>query len=268
MKIEEKIALYLNEGRSKEVDFQFASDFILKKCRKAATGTPIYRGNRKLDKDYYYINPKTSDDRISPWADYNFYNLLFSNLYSWKKYPKRNKSIICTTNYNEAKNRNNKPFPYRIFPVDGSDIGVCPEWDIWDSFKDALDGNDLEDFNYILNTFLEKNLPSGILWGQRADVDYSIFVKQCDLIDKIPKSDINALDFKSSDSRQWLYDWIESDEPFLYYLSQLLSPDKNGFKLVKSGAKNLDSKVEVWTAGECIMVLDNKVEDILSTETE
>lgn len=266
MKIEDKIALYLNEGRSKEVDFKFASDFINKRCKNAVKGTPIYRGNRKVEDDYLHIIPANYDARISPYADTNYYNLLFSNLPSWKKYPKRNKSIVCSTDYDEARNRNNHFCPYRVFPVDGSNIGVCPDWDIWDSFTDALDGNDLADFNYVLEAFLENVLPSGILWGQRADVDYSIFVKQCKLIDK-NKKDTSIDDIYDIYRRPWLDAWFESDQPFLSYISQLLSPDKNGFKLVKVGAKMPDTR-EVWTDGESILVLDDKVPGLIELKTD
>ena len=265
MKIEEKIALYLNEGRSKEVDFQFAADFINKKCRKAATGTPIYRGNRKLDKDFYYINPKTSDDRVSPWADYNYYNLLLSNLPSWKEYPKRSKSIVCTTSYDEANGRNSLPYPYRVFPVDGADIGVCPAWDIWDSFQDALDGNDLSDFNYVLRQFLENTseLFEEPVELHGSDKNYPKFIRLTQKIDELDKS---KLDFYDIDNRGWLDNWKTSNYPFLYYLNKLLSPKENGFKIVKSGAIITGGTKEVWTNSECIMVIDKKTLSILETE--
>lgn len=263
MKIEDKIALYLNEGRSKEVDFKFAADFILTKCRKAATGTPIYRGNRRLDKDYYYINPKDFKDRVSPWADYNYYNLLFSNLPSWLKYPKRSKSIVATTSYYEANGRNSRDTPYRLFPVDGSDIGVCPDSDIWDSFQDTLDG-DLADFNHILLSFLENasellDQPEEL---EGIDRNYPRFIR---LTQKIDELDRSKIDFYDIEKRKWLEDWRKSNLPFLYYLNKILAPNKNGFKLVKAGTLIEEAK-EVWTDGECIMVIDEVVKDIIEYE--
>lgn len=261
MKIEEKIALYLNEGRSKEVDINFAIDFIGKKCRKAATGTPIYRGNRKLDKDFYYVNPADFKDRVSPWADYNFYNLLFSNLPSWKKYPKRSKSVVATTSYYEAGNRNYRKTPYRVFPVDGSNIGVCPDWDIWDSFQDTLD-NDLSDFNYILSTFLET--ASGYFEKPEIldyiDKDYPNFVRITKMIDALDK---NGMNFYDVEKRDWLEKWVNNPKiPFIDYLNKLLDPTKNGFKIVKSGAR-IDDNKEVWTDGECLLVIDEMTMDLL-----
>lgn len=248
MKIEDKIALYLNEGRSKVVDFKFAADFINKRCKNAVKGTPIYRGNRKVEDDYLHIIPANYDARISPYADTNYYNLLFSNLPSWKKYPKRNKSIVCSTDYDEARNRNNHFCPYRVFPVDGSKIGVCNECDIWEGFKITVRSS-MAAFNRSMYELFDRN---GVK-TRNTDISYSSFVKACNELDKIKETEGDIDIGNNWHNKEWVIDYKTGESKLIDFLDFLLSPGENYFRLVTTGAK-IPNDREVWTDGESILI--------------
>jgi hypothetical protein len=68
----------------------------------------------------------------------NVYTLLIDNLRSWSEYPKRSRSIICSTSaFNAAGYGVHNP-PHQVFPEDGAKIGVAPRSDIWNSFEKGL----------------------------------------------------------------------------------------------------------------------------------
>lgn len=232
---------YLNENRSVSIGEKDAAEYIKEKCRKAWDSTRIYRGNERLDDKYYFIDPTKSYERISPFAEYNFYNLLLSNLPSWKKYPKRNKSVICTTSSENARHRGRDIY-YFVLPVDGANIGICPDRDIWDCFNDS--GVDLEDFGNHLDDFFETNNISV------SDNDYNDFVDACKKIDKYKEE--GSLDIYDSFS-DWLIKFKKTDKTFLEYLNNLLNPNKNNFKLVTVG-KKIGYDREVWTGDKCVLV--------------
>jgi len=84
--------------------------------------------------DYNIINPKLIKRR-SPNNMNNYTNLLTSSLPSWKKYPKRNKSLICgnfkrTHGHFDLGEEN----LYLIIPQNNAKIGMCGD-DFWNSFK-------------------------------------------------------------------------------------------------------------------------------------
>lgn len=76
----------------------------------------------------------------------NHYSLLFNNLPAWKGFPKRSRSLICTTDVDGAENYGE---PYLILPFDNAKIAVCPTHDIWVSFPKIIPS--LRTFNYFLH---------------------------------------------------------------------------------------------------------------------
>lgn len=87
----------------------------------------IFKGMR-ANGDLYLTNP-AKIERISRNTT-NYYTMILSNLPSWKEYPKRNRSIICTNCTDKAKIYGNI---YLVIPFDNANFGICPKKDIWDS---------------------------------------------------------------------------------------------------------------------------------------
>jgi hypothetical protein len=85
----------------------------------------------------------------------NYYTLLFDNLPSWQEYPKRSRSLICSTSYSWAKGYGSQT--YLILPFDGAKFGVCPEKDIWFSFYYLLGKKSLDRMNFV---FADLKLPT------------------------------------------------------------------------------------------------------------
>jgi len=109
--------------------------------------TPIYR-SVKLTGDYYIIT--NNRERQSAYAT-NYYTLLFNNLPSWKRYPKR--QHICT----------DKPFKYRggesyrVIPFNGAKVGIVPSDDMQGYFfKYTKNGKKLCDMSISNTTELTK----------------------------------------------------------------------------------------------------------------
>ena len=112
--------------------------------------SPIYKGLKDQVRslsDNFVVQYNT--DRFSPHAKNNFYNVFFSNADSWKKYPKRNRSLVCTTSDTYAKDYGKL---YYVIPLKNTKVGICPEKDIFFSFKEFE--NHKSSFANNLNSFI------------------------------------------------------------------------------------------------------------------
>ena len=135
-----------------------------------------------------------------------------------------------------------------VFPYDGSEIGVCPEDDIWDSF-DLWSLNELNDQLYEM---FDKLYPIKFAenYGSLVDILETID-KEKDLMSK--KVGKYTKEFFTD-----TVPYFENDKPLLKVLDEFLDPEKNGFKLVKPRPGVFPSKPtskEVWTSGKCVMLV-------------
>ena len=117
--IEEKL------DRTKEVSLDFALDFA-KKNKDFLKGSPIYRGLRNNISLYAFVEPEKYT-RVSANTE-NYYTLMIDNSPNWEGYPKRSKSIICSSSKSGASGYGNV---YRVIPKNGAKIGVCSSDDFW-----------------------------------------------------------------------------------------------------------------------------------------
>ena len=124
-----KFKKYLNEGRTKKINGEKAVDLIIKNASKNfksiyMTGKvmPIYRG--LPDKtEFGYIDTNKGELRI--YANtYNYMTLLMDNLSSWKKYPKRSRGIICSTDPDYASDFAGWGDINHVIPYDNVKIAV------------------------------------------------------------------------------------------------------------------------------------------------
>jgi len=161
-----RLRQYLNEltrnyptPRSQSIYKQDAIDYIRRRCGKYTKlfknkKVPlIYRGIRSSNDDFLYIDPRKGLPRLSA-NTYNYVTLMMDNLPSWKKYPKRSRSIICSSNVESAKSYG-MGTTYVVIPFDRVTIGVCPDKDIWLSFKKPLNTS-VSMFNGFLHKLIRK----------------------------------------------------------------------------------------------------------------
>ena len=170
------------------------------------------------------------------------YNTLFSSkLKSWSTYPKRNKSVICTGNFNLAKNYGKA---YHIFPINGTIIGKCPKFDLWYSFYDNIK---------IIGTNL---LPK--IFKKYSSVDefdkHSYIYNDC--ISLTSFEDVFKLTQKhTSLSVDELLNAKVDGKKFIDHLDDLLSPENNDFSKIKiNDVPNNDPKHEYWFSDNCLYV--------------
>jgi hypothetical protein len=245
----------LQEGRSKEISEEEAINLIKKNCQQALKGTPIYRGIRRSSTvNYMFIDPKSGKPRVSANTR-NYYTLINDNSPYWKQYPKRSRSIICTT---DSMSASRYGWVKRVFPYDGAKIGVCPERDYWLSFQKILgEYITLDEFNNILYKLI--NTKANI-YGFN-DSSYKNIVESFKTFDMFMKDSPKLLESIKNEYPMFK-DYDPEKITFLEYVQKLLSPKPNGFKLKKSGDK-LPREREVWTDSKSVLVADVAIEDIL-----
>ena len=251
MKFKEYI---INEGRSKPINVIDARKWIdkhgSKAFERAKLGNKIYRGVSGIKGDYFIIDPKKGKPRRSAYVGSNFYTLLMDNLPSWKQYPKRSQSVICTTDLSKANDYASNGQPYIVIPKDGSKIGVCNDDDIFTSFPYLFksfknkDGstNTLFRFSDELKT-LESYLPK----SYNSDKSWSSLVKMFKEIDSTDEVHQELLGL----NKYWFSKITGGDS--LKKLESFMEPKKNKFSLKKAGDLIPYDK-EVWTDGECVLL--------------
>jgi hypothetical protein len=255
-----KFIQYLNEERSQHITRSAAIDLIKKNCsiiyKKYKDGMPkLWRGVRHSQSNYLFVDGASSQNlRRSAHAYYNYYTLLFDNLPSWKDYPKRSKSIICS---NSQFTANTYGEIYLVFPYNNVKIGEASSDDIWVSFKDL--GNLDCIFNISLHRILSANKG-----GARFDKNWSQLESALkSLKDKLKQ--IKIKDLYPSPSRELFYKAKSGD--ILEYLDEILNPQKNGFRLITTN-DNFRNEIhgaerEYWLEGPAILISVDHTREIL-----
>lgn len=98
---------------------------------------PLYRGdpagkvNSLVDKHDFVVVDTSLTTRKSENTS-NFYTVILDNHPNRKQFPKRSKSFIATTRWNDA-NAYAKGRPFVLIPFDDSKIGIVNESDMWET---------------------------------------------------------------------------------------------------------------------------------------
>ena len=245
----------LPEIRSKMLTEQEAIDMINKNCSiildkyKRHPDWKVYRG-LKLASNYRFTDPKKGKPRYSKGDIGNYYTLLIDNLPIWKSYPKRSRSIICTTSNEDAENYGNL---YVVFPFNNATFGVCPTKDIWISFVNNL--NSLRIFSKNLKNIL--NITThGIT---NFDKDWNRLTKSFKKSEEYIK--LNKIPDSIFKSNKWIVD-ITNGESYINTFIKYMNPNKNGFSLTKDPT-NITKGRELWTNSKCILIYEKLLDQLL-----
>jgi hypothetical protein len=219
-------------------------------------GKKIYRGNDKVNDDILLTKPsefiRTSANSL------NFVTLLVDNSNSWKKYPKRSKSIICTSS---IVNASDYGAPYIVLPKNEAKIGICPKDDWWYCFGDITVNN----VNRLIRLILKSVDPKLHI----DEINNTSDIKEYkDLIELIRKFDSDARyeesilsSYLSDDYKQIKGSYKTIEEG----LDNYINPSK--FKLIDIKEYNLKRKnQEIWTDSDSILILEDELMDILDTQ--
>lgn len=221
---------------------------------KNAKKSPIFRGvrNNTLIK---LINT-SEHTRVSANTS-NIYTELIDNSPKWKGYPKRSKSIICTTCSEDYIEQFGDI--HLVIPKDNALVGICPSFDFWDSFEmvKSIGLDDMDGFNeMVLDLISEKNILINARKFNKLSAKKTLNDENLDLSYDIENAIIRIMNMI-----------IHNNSTLLDELNNLLDPKLNKFKVVKAGqfkdttgcksitggATSFTGK-ELWVEGECMLI--------------
>ena len=227
-------------------------------------------------------------NRRSAYAQNNLYTILMSEILpSWKEYPKRTNSFICSSRVLYARFYGETQ--YHIIPLENQKIVACSSDDIWQSFPNiGREIPPLSNHSHLLNSFngfvpsLANGLSSvtnNVVKDNPISTRSNIVVMLNSMIRNIRKlvnSNREDLDDAIVEiSKNWygdktLDDWLENDffpafkeNPKLTmvdYLDDIMNPVNNYFQLLTPNQYYNESLsqdnlgVEVWLSGLVLCV--------------
>jgi hypothetical protein len=265
---------YSSDGQStrrSEISFNKAIDFYKKYCTDwNLSRIQIYRGIN-ANFEFGIVDPSRYT-RVSKNTS-NHYTLLLDTFSTWKNYPKRSKSLICTTNSEYAEGFGNGDV-YVVIPINGSKIGMCPTGDIWTSF-DSLDpyfAHNLKIFNIGIEAILEYCL-NPIDYDDITGTELIKYINVAgDKIKEMDNAELKSLTdyikplfklYTEADYIKFVEDFVESNLSLSTFIENLMNPEKNGFDFIttKGQGKLLDfEENEIWTSGKSLLIKEQLFE--------
>jgi len=191
----------------------------------------------------------------------NEYTMLMSDILpSWKEYPKRNRSFICTNSIDCVVDYvRNLEDAFLILPKNGAKIGVCSEHDLWFSFKNGGIFK-LNFFNQAMNNIGDYVYSKiGKEYDMGTPKGLTKILQSISLFDVMNEyhiyNNINSMIDKCSD--EFFSDEDPSNVSMYQCVEKCLDPTLNGFQLMTTSDMSWDSyysNKEVWTDSKCLFI--------------
>lgn len=257
-----RLLTYLSENKStKSISEDKFFELLNSKCKDSLKGFPLYRGFMGNYDDLIFAQKRTNyrTAKMGP----NLFNLLLDNSKSWSKYPKRGYSHICSSKYIGAA-----PYGdvYRVFPFDGTMLGVAPNNDIFWSFdvlsKSSNTRTFVEEIQNISELYVGKKIDDSS-WS-KAVKGIKELDKNRDKILEMLEDEKNREYYMEDDDVEVFISLYKKHNKFLDAFADYFNPNRNKFKLTKVGNKRPEGQTvrEVWFEGPAIMIkLDNNNHD-------
>jgi hypothetical protein len=223
--------------------------------------------------NYYEVDPSLFVRESKTKIEHgNVYNLLLNNLPSWGNIPKRQHSVIMSSNYNTAKSFSipitSKGFihgkTYCVLPENESILAIASDGDIWNSFKNGLskiglrgkNGN-LIKFNCILNE-LYKSTQNNTEFDKNWELLNENLIKLANGI-IVPKISL-------SDEETRMLNYLKNNRNDLIgFFDEIFNPNLNGIMILQFN-KDFEMKNyrnnEIWTASKCVFFADDSLEEV------
>lgn len=274
MKLKEIYKQILFEGRTKSIGKdQVVSHLESDNFNYNPGSTYIERYIDDFDSDYGIVRP-SNYVRKSQNTE-NYYTLIVDNSERWSQYPKRSRSIIGRTH-----ERLGSVFDHVVIPQVGANIGVCPDYDFWDSFYTESGLRSMErSFNKpldILAAYAQSESPDDdfgptFSTGLIPDDGYSEFKSYIDSIDEAIKNDPEKsyegfIKRVSNKKIKLIVDYYTSEFDDLFeFLDYKLDPSRNNFttETYTSDFEVPDDR-EIWTDAPCLLIENSEIRDINS----
>lgn len=215
------------------------NDLLDKNCKNHKfSKTSIYRGTIDLG-DYVFVDPLKGWHRSSI-EDTNIHIDLIDTLPAWNNYPKYSKSVIGLTSHEKMAGTYGDAL-YEVIPYDNSQIVVCPEPTIWESFSDTDGWGDyIYLIDYLLSDLGVNNVNDlkelGNIKSHSGYEPDELFLNHLKSYVRIEPEKVTGLD---------CYNFIND---------YLFNPDERGFKLLKYTKEfSVYEHKQVWTSGPVLM---------------
>ena len=261
--------------RSKPISSEQAKDLLQKNCQQitkyyATTPKRIYRGIMEANFPYAIVEP-SKYTRLSLNTS-NFYTILFDNmLLNWDSFPKRSKSIICSTTENTASVFSNDGSYYTVYPYDNAKIAFAPTEDFWDSFKticDLVPVLNISDLNTGIFAPIYRLAGPCDYDNINANQFYRAFEifdrylnenKRGELLGQIESNTDDDDGYFNKNGLRRIIDAMRRPYDIRKFLEGQLGPNLNGFKLQQLPQINIPNRpegcgVEAWTDATSILV--------------
>lgn len=258
-----KAAIYSGHTEDEQAAWQLLKTHysrIVIALNKFQSGDRIYRGV-SLTNPAVLVDPSKAVRTAANTS--NYANMLVSNILpSWKGWPRRDQSLICSTNRRTAEGYGHYKAggPHVVLPFDDATIGVCSAMDFWDSFGAIYPPTMNDMIERLVHYYLKRqaaSTPQGLV-KDFADLDQ--------LFNANPGLKTELVDDWGEEYKE-----VMAAPSFLQGLNQALEPNKNGFRKVPlSKFDAAGSDRECWVTGPAILaqeeVILNWLEQLTSIE--
>lgn len=248
-----KAAIYSQHGKSDEEVFAILDKYypeIVIAVNKYVAGERIYRGV-SLDSEAVFVDPTKAVRTAANTS--NFINMLVSDILpSWKGWPKRNLSMICSMNRSIARGYGHSSYergPHVVLPLGNPVIGVCSANDFWESFPKLFPPSMNDMIAGLVRNYLGREAaatPEGLVKDLK-DLDAAFAEK--------PGT-------KMLQVQEWGREYLTlfSAPNLLQGFNELLEPNYNGFKRVTLAEyHSAGDEREVWISAPALLVRDTAV---------
>lgn len=192
----------------------------------------------------------------------NYYTIWMDNHPDWAEYPKRSKSLICSTSTRTASGFGDLSI---IIPADSNKIGVCSESDLWGSFtfmnhrvqQHISSVGSLDDLVELIHYIA---LSAGISETElsQAEKSYSALTE---VLKKCTKEKISqAWSVVANDrKKQYIPDTLALFDAYNYknmfdLMQDVMQPEENDFYVTAAANITVGLDQEVWTQGQCATI--------------
>jgi hypothetical protein len=266
---------YSTEGggnyKVKRLDAQQLADWAEANCRSYLRGAKHRALFRGMQSGVLFGLKDTNDFTRTSANTENYYTLWMDNASAWKGWPKRSKSYICTSRPSTADVYGDVHF---VLVPDDLKVGVCPNSDLWTSFRPEIDS--LDDLMLDVHTAfkwldIEQPTTADSLHRALEDVTTRQLEKaQASLTIKAHQQEVEAAESKHRGSSAAVFNryanavasirrLLESMEKegasnLFVYFTRIFVPSRYNFELEDANNLLIASNREAWVQGEVGLV--------------
>ena len=199
---------------------------------------PLWRGMDNHTTEIIMIDPTTGKRQSENTS--NYYTQIMSHSPYFEGWPKRNRSLICSSGKSYAENYGTS---YAIFPFDGVKIAVCPGEDMWAT--------------EVVIPELDRRF-----CDSRAMNNFNIYLMALGF----PEQWTDMVKYAQSDKLQKKIKKSIPPDKVMPALFTALSPQQCGFKLmpISQFAENPPKNKECWVGGPVIAIRQDMYRKFLS----